>query len=254
MSPHSIVLVALGSTLLACNGDAAPDASERVDAPAHPDAPPVDAPRPEDCRGRWLDGRCILVTPDDQDADGYTRDVDCDDMNFAAHPGGIEFPCNGIDEDCDGSDLCPRDQDGDGFGEDQDCDDLDASRYPGAPEIPCNGIDESCSGCDGCTIDNDGDRYGTTPCGGGDCDDDNPDVYPGHPEVFCDGIDQDCDGVDCCTQDEDMDGYVCRDDCNDRNQLMYPGAAPPVSCPAGPVDNDCSGVTERDELDCYSSF
>jgi len=41
--------------------------------------------------------------PVDADADGYTADVDCDDANAAVNPGVASDPCNGIDDDCDGT-------------------------------------------------------------------------------------------------------------------------------------------------------
>ncbi|MCA9772684.1 MAG: FG-GAP repeat protein [Myxococcales bacterium] len=52
---------------------------------------------------------------DDADMDGYGASqnvlcqfpgIDCDDSNAAVHPGAAEIPGNGIDENCNGNDLC----------------------------------------------------------------------------------------------------------------------------------------------------
>lgn len=160
---------------------------------------------------------CADPRPDDYDADGFSPPRDCNDRDSQAHPEGVEVACNGMDEDCDGSDTCEADDDGDGFRADADCDDDDAARSPRAREIPCNQIDEDCSGHDLC--DRDGDRVPTPS----DCDDRDPQRHAGAKELLCDGIDQNCDGHDCCEHDGDGDGAGCADDCDDRDSKVYPG-------------------------------
>ncbi|MCB9763049.1 MAG: FG-GAP repeat protein [Alphaproteobacteria bacterium] len=112
----------------------------------------------------------------DQDADGYTADVDCDDADATIHPGADEV-CDGVDNDCDAfiddedddvtGDLTQfwPDDDGDGYG--QDAGSVEAcSRPPGFVEA------------------------------NGDCDDNAPTVYPSAREICDDGLDNDCQGGD----------------------------------------------------------
>jgi hypothetical protein len=43
----------------------------------------------------------------DFDGDGFDNDIDCNDCVAQINPGAYDFPLNGIDEDCDGSDGIP---------------------------------------------------------------------------------------------------------------------------------------------------
>lgn len=159
------------------------------------------------------DSGCVT----DFDEDGYCAEVDdCDDANSSVHPGAVEIPYNGRDDDCDGEDLVDYDQDG--FVGEQaggdDCNDSNPNVYPDAPEECYVAIDMNCDGhipTDDC--DNDG--FGRT----NDCDDENPDAYPGAPEVWYDGVDSDC-GYD---SDFDRDG--------DKDEIPWADGWPPAEWP-----------------------
>ena len=116
---------------------------------------------------------------------GYVSDnTDCNDGNISVHPGAVEIPDNGVDEDCDGADAvtCYADSDADGYGS------------------PVNMIASS-GGCPpGYVSDNT------------DCNDGNASIHPGAVEILDDGVDQDCDGADatCCVARGDVnhDGTI----------------------------------------------
>lgn len=142
-----------------------------------------------------------LVTPTptpcpDGDVDGSCDVQDCAPTDASVHPGAVDIPYDGIDQDCSGADRVDVDGDGVAGGPGgADCNDNDPSVSPMAVEDCGNGVDNDCDG----TVDNlpacsnqDYDGDGLTEAQG-DCDDLNPDKYPGNSETF-DGMDNDCDG------------------------------------------------------------
>lgn len=181
----------------------------------------------------------ISTQVEDADGDGRAADLqDCDDTDLYTYVGAPEIPYDGLDQDCDGSDL--TDVDGDGFVSAQvggaDCDDNDPLAFPGGIEIPYDGVDQDC--LDGDLNDLDLDAWIGGP-DGDDCDDDNAAIHPEAPEVAYDGIDQDCNGEDLV--DVDGDGYDGDrpppfGDCDDNDRDVNPGVEEICD---DEVDNDC---------------
>ncbi|MCB9663411.1 MAG: hypothetical protein H6732_04815 [Alphaproteobacteria bacterium] len=163
------------------------------------------------------------------------------------------FVGDGIDQDCDTSDLCFPDADDDGYG---------AKAAPGAEPryVVDSPNDLSCANL----------SAQTSPTGT-DCDDSDPAVFPGAQDFAADNIDGDCDGVEVCYRDEDGDGFGlegatvednntdCDDDsaptagerkiagvvvfdCDDTRAEIYPGAAAEI-CDG--FDNDCDGTIDE---------
>ena len=177
----------------------------------------------------------------DNDGDGYYDNLDCDDDDDAVNPSADETPYDGVDQDCDGSDL--TDVDGDGWeataAGGEDCDDTDGSISPGASEVWYDGIDEDCSG--GSDFDQDLDHHDAAFVDGGDdCDDEDHTVHGGAIEIWYDGVDQNCDGRN--DYDRDRDGFICSSwggsDCDDYNADRYPGNG---ELPYDDIDQDCDG-------------
>ena len=171
---------------------------------------------------------------------------------------------NGIDEDCDGSDLdCDEvDDDGDGYAESEgDCDDTNAEVNPDADEI-CNDIDDNCAdGIDeGC--DDDGDDYcdeemtmvgnpAVCPDGGDDCNDDNADVNPGMDEICTTDDDDNCDGE----ENEGCVPPVISDLSPYRNQGTDDDPAldldPPLEQPVSPETSVYARIVDPDGTGLY---
>jgi len=184
----------------------------------------------------------------DADGDGVNSLNDCDDHNAGRSPLIEEVPYDGIDQDCDGTDLIDVDHDGWLAMEvgGTDCDDFDASIHPKLADIAYDGIDQDCDGSDLIDIDGDGFFGGDR---GTDCDDNNPLIHPGGVDTCGDGLDQDCSGSDaaCTETDADGDGFPASEgDCNDFDDTVFPGAE---EVPYDGIDQDCDIATPDDDLD-----
>jgi Putative metal-binding motif len=172
----------------------------------------------------------VSASPDADCNDVFeaTNTMDCNDSSSAIHPAALEITGDGIDQNCDGGEICYSDPDNDNFGSlsvvssidldcadaneasvQGDCNNNDPTIYPGALEIPGDFIDQDCSGGDMCYQDLDNDDFGTfvlvsstdfdcidaneAPVPG-DCDDSDASINPGAIDLPGDGIDQDCSG------------------------------------------------------------
>ena len=227
-----------------------------------------------------------LVCTDTGEAD---NDDDCDDDDASVSPAGTEVAADGVDSDCDSSELCYVDSDGDAYGSTStttstdlvctdsgeadnadDCNDGDADISPDGTEVAADGVDSDCDTTELCYQDNDADTYGSTStvsssdlvCTGSgeadnddDCDDGNASISPAGSEVAADGVDGDCDGGELCYVDSDGDDYGSTsttastdldcsdsgeadntDDCDDADADISPDG---TEVAADGVDSDC---------------
>jgi hypothetical protein len=225
-------------------------------------------PGADEIIGNGLDDDCDDTEScfSDQDDDGFrtedtvvSADLDCDDpgealaylpatdCNDAAadiHPNATEVPGDGVDQNCDGSEICFVDADDDGF----------------RTEDTVVSTAVTCSGA--------GEALAVLPST--DCDDTAATVNPSAVEVAGDELDQDCDGTELCFVDQDNDGFRtatttpsadldCTDpgeataaapigDCDDTESTTLPGGTE-SSCD-DTVDEDCDGDADCDDSDC----
>jgi hypothetical protein len=209
----------------------------------------------DNCNGTVDEGADVGLLYPDRDGDGYgdfaeagipgcvllagyvgNRD-DCDDQLASVNPGASEVVGNGVDEDCNGTDVCFTDGDADG--------------YRGTATVDSADLD--------CLDAGEASRL-VAP---GDCDDSNALIVPGAEELAGDLVDQDCDGVELCFIDADSDGFRTSEtspttilrcdgaglalarapsnDCNDRDSSINPSAS--ESCDG--VDEDCDGIIDN---------
>ena len=170
---------------------------------------------------------------------GYVaNNTDCDDNDYAVHPGATEI-CNDKDYNCDGMMTGPapvlwyQDADYDNYGNPSvtllsctspygyvanstDCDDTDGNVYPGAPET-CSDKDYNCDGM----------ITGTT----------SPTLW--YQDADYDGYGNPSVTLLSCTPPS---GYVSNNtDCNDNNFNVNPGA--PEVCDN--LDNNCNGMVDE---------
>ena len=194
---------------------------------------------------------CLLLVgcPDastaDFDGDGTEDFYDCAPADPDIHPGAPEIRDDGIDQDCNGSDLA-CDADGDGVLAEAcgglDCDDTNANRFTGAVEA-CNALDDDCDG-DVPVLEVDADEDGFAPCEG-DCSDFDAARAPGLDEV-CDGKDHDCDTqLPAGEIDGDGDGFLECAECDDTRAQAFPGATEVCNG----LDDDCDTQVPDEELD-----
>ncbi|MFT5584316.1 MAG: hypothetical protein ACI9VR_001901 [Cognaticolwellia sp.] len=166
---------------------------------------------------------------------------DCDDLDADISPDATEVTADGVDSDCDSTELCYVDSDGDTYGtsttvsssdlictgsgeadNDDDCDDTSAIVNPAGSETTADGIDSDCDDQESCYVDSDGDAYGSTSTttstdldctdsgeadNSDDCNDGDAGISPDATELTADGVDSDCDSTELCYVDSDGDTY-----------------------------------------------
>lgn len=199
---------------------------------------------------------------------GYSQTLgDCNDGKASINPDATELVDDGVDQNCDGYELCYKDADGDTYRPDAsatmystvitctgpgsatdkqpigDCDDTDVNIYPLARER-CNATDDD---CDGKVDDNASDLSIPEVCNekddncNGQTDENVGDTW--YKDVDGDGYgDASNTRVSCSLPT----GYVADSlDCNDTNRSINPGAT--ELCDG--VDQDCDDLIDENATD-----
>ncbi len=197
----------------------------------------------------------------DNDNDGFSSTVDCDDNNPNINPGATEIPNNNVDEDCNGTALI-IDNDNDGFNSDVDCNDnnpaIGARQTPGTA---CNDGNANTTNdvilADGCScagilintnVDNDNDGFTADV----DCDDFNATINPAATEFPNNNVDENCDGI-ILFIDNDNDGQNSSVDCDDNNPNIGPIQAVGTACDDG-NPNTVNDVILAGGCDCAGTI
>lgn len=107
----------------------------------------------------------------DDDEDGFTAEVDCNDQDASINQDAEEV-CDGVDNDCSGA---------------VDDNATDATTYYVDADLDGFAGSDTVEACE---------QPPDTYEGPEDCDDSNDAIHPGVAEVLDDGIDQDCSGAD----------------------------------------------------------
>jgi uncharacterized protein (TIGR03382 family) len=181
--------------------------------------------------GYRADGGAVLGSADTDCTDAGEASTttplgDCDDADAGASPAATEVVGDGIDEDCDGDELCYVDADEDGYRPDLDA--VITSR-----DGVCGGRGEA-----------------TEDEPGGDCDDGDPRYNPTAVETDCtDPADYNCDGR-VIWADDDEDGAAACEDCDDTEPSRYPGASERCN----DLDDDCDEAVDEDPVDARTWF
>ncbi len=134
----------------------------------------------------YTDGSSTVASDDldcsgEGEASASLPSGDCDDADARVRPGAAEeLVGDGVDQDCDGAELCYADADDDGY--------TDASTTVHSEDIDCTDPGE-----------------GMVTDATGDCDDADAQVNPGAVERADDGIDNDCDGEEALTESDEED-------------------------------------------------